>query len=111
MLKVKSSQGGAYKNRKNMLPIWSRGSFLKTRENYEYDRSYVASLTAFGADIMGLQENTSQVARNKICAIVKSLSQKHPDLFHKLVEIKVLFQHSNEEESVHDREHTLDRKL
>jgi hypothetical protein len=111
MLKVKSSQCDAYKNRKIVFPIWSGGRFLKTRENYEYDRSYVASLTAFGADIIGLQENSSQVARNKICAIVKSLSQKYPDVFHKLEEIKILFKHSKEEEAVHDREYTQDRKL
>lgn len=106
MLRVKSSQDDAYKNRKHMFPIWSGGSFLKSRENYEYDRSYVASLTAFGADIIGLQENTSQVARNKMCAIVKALSQKYPDVFHKLEEMKVLFKHSKEEEAVHDRAHT-----
>ena len=75
---------------------------MKSRENHEYDRPYIAFLTAFGADIIGLEEKSSQVARNKMCAIVKALSQKHPDVFHKLEEMKVLFKHSKEEEAVHD---------
>ena len=67
--------------KKRHCPVWKNGIWGKaTRDG----SSCIGLIESCGIDLVGIEEQSSHVARNLSCAVAMEVFEKHPDLIEKL---------------------------
>ena len=78
---------------KRFCPVWKDGGFWG-----EADRdgsNHVGVIETFGIDLIGIEERSSHVARNRACAIVMEIFERNPKLLESLKRVGTLIQDEN----------------
>jgi len=87
ILNVKSWREDIYSAKKRNIPVWKSGIWgLGNREG----SNYIGLIESCGIDLLGIEEQSSHVARNRACAITMEIFEKNPDLIDKLKNLAAL---------------------
>jgi len=89
ILNVKSWREEIFAVKKNSCPVWKEGIWGEA--NFDGSNN-IGVIESFGIDLIGIEEKSSHVARNRACAITMEVFETHPDLIDKLKSLTQLFQ-------------------
>ena len=67
---------------KRSCPVWKDGGLWG--EAQRDGSNHIGVIESFGIDIIGIEEKTSHVARNRACAITMEVFERNPELIEKL---------------------------
>jgi hypothetical protein len=81
VLTVKAWQEEYFGIQRRHCPVWRNGGWI-TCEGV--GNNFVGLIESFGIDIIGIEEKSSHVARNRACAIAMEVFEANPDLVVKL---------------------------
>ncbi len=75
---------------KKACPIWKEGGLWG--EAQRNGSNHVGVIESFGIDIIGIEEKSSHIARNRACAITMEVFERHPEIIGKLKKFCTLIQ-------------------
>ena len=75
---------------KRSCPVWKDGGMWGKAQRD--GSNHIGLIESFGIDILGIEEKSAHVARNRACAITMEVFEKHPDLVDKLKHLAQLLQ-------------------
>ena len=103
ILNVKSWREGEFAIKKTTCPVWKgRGTFGLAEK---HGTAHIGLIESLGIDIIGIEESSAHVARNRACAIAMLVFKNHPELIETLQGFSRMIRDgtlNNEEEEAED---------
>ena len=90
--------------RKRNCPVWRNGAWVKCEGE---GNNAIGLIESCSLDLIGIEESTSHIARNRACAIAMEIFEKNPDIVEKVKSFPHLLQPKevkDREEKVNDEE-------
>ncbi len=88
ILRVKAWKEEDFFIKKRNCPVWRNGAWIKC--NGEGNNS-IGLIESCGLDLIGIEEATSHIARNRACAIAMEIFESNLDMVEKLKSFSHLF--------------------
>jgi len=82
ILNVKSWKEEVFAITKPNCPIWKGGGIWGQAERH--GTAHIGLIESLGIDIIGIEERSAHIARNRACAIAMLVFETHPDLIETL---------------------------
>jgi len=81
VLSVKAWNEEDFVIRRRNCPVWKDGKWIKCEG---VGNNSIGLIESFGLDLIGIEESSSHVARNRACSIAMQIFEANPDLAAKL---------------------------
>eukprot|EP00558_Chaetoceros_sp_UNC1202_P008523 CAMPEP_0197240492 /NCGR_PEP_ID=MMETSP1429-20130617/6771_1 /TAXON_ID=49237 /ORGANISM="Chaetoceros sp., Strain UNC1202" /LENGTH=140 /DNA_ID=CAMNT_0042700141 /DNA_START=1 /DNA_END=423 /DNA_ORIENTATION=+ len=88
ILSVKSWREEIFAIKKSGCPVWKDGIW---GEGERDGSNFIGVIESYGIELIGVEEKSSHVARNRACAITMEVFEKNPDLIDTLKSFTQLF--------------------
>jgi hypothetical protein len=94
ILHVKAWKEEDYAIKKRSCPVWRNGTWTAC---HGLGNNSIGLIESYGIDLIGIEEKSSHVARNRACAIAMEVFETNPDLIDKLKSLAQLISPGTDE--------------